>query len=82
MSEPTYRRDEQLIKAANDKALQLEREIRASDATADQKTGMLHTLSKLTMFASDAWRKQRPMNTAALDRLEEGRSFGQERRGR
>lgn len=55
-----YRRDEELIASANLKAKQLEQEIRASDATRAQKADMLHTLSKLTMFASDAWRKVSP----------------------
>lgn len=54
-SKVMYKRDEQLTEAANLKAKQLESEIRASNATSTQKANMLHTLSKLTMFAADAW---------------------------
>ena len=39
--------------ARNLKAAQIEREIRESDATDVQKANMLHTLSKLGIFASD-----------------------------
>ena len=41
-------------KAAKLKAAKLEREIWKSSATATQKANMQHTLSKLTMFASEA----------------------------
>lgn len=43
-------------KAAKLKEKQLEEEIRASSATDGQKSDMLHTLSKLMMFAWDASR--------------------------
>lgn len=46
--------DKQLWDAAILKVKQLEAEIRKSDATRWQKSDMLHTLSKLWMFATDA----------------------------
>lgn len=46
--------DPQLWNAARLKAEQLEREIRASAASDVEKSNMLHTLSKLAMFAGDA----------------------------
>ena len=51
---PNAKWDAQLWEAGRLKALQLEDEIRKSDATRGQKADMLHTLSKLTMFWSDA----------------------------
>lgn len=44
---------EAAYKAALQKRRQLEKEIYASDARPDEKANMLHTLSKLWIFAGD-----------------------------
>lgn len=53
MNDDTTPPGEDRRKAAMLKRGQMESEIRASDATARQKSNMLHTLSKLWQFASD-----------------------------
>jgi FKBP-type peptidyl-prolyl cis-trans isomerase len=45
----------ELWTAANLKAQQLQREINESSATSREKSNLQHTLSKLWMFATDAW---------------------------
>lgn len=45
----------ELWDAAKLKMRQLEKEIQASSATQREKSNMLHTHSKLCMFAADAW---------------------------
>jgi hypothetical protein len=51
---PNAKWDPQLWESGRLKAVQLEGEIRRSSASDVQKSNMLHSLSKLTMFWNDA----------------------------